>query len=82
MTRYKGFHSRQSVVPPAAVITSTGSLAACYRGGMDDVRTRIPDLRDVPLAELVTVGLDEAFQRVIPAAPVTVAPGAKFGSAI
>jgi hypothetical protein len=49
---------------------------------MDDVLTKIRDLRDVPLADLATISLDEAFQRVIPAAPVTVAPGAKFGSAV
>jgi hypothetical protein len=40
--------------------------------------SKVPDLRDVPLA-VITV--DDALQRVIRVSS-TVAPGAKFGSAI
>jgi hypothetical protein len=47
---------------------------------MDDVLTKIRDLRDAPLADLATASLDAAPGRVLPA--VTVSLGAKFNSAI
>jgi hypothetical protein len=49
---------------------------------MDDVMAVIPDLRDVPLGDLAMITLNEALGRVLPPSVVTVAPGAKFGSAI
>jgi hypothetical protein len=49
------------------------------------VPSKLADLRDVPLAEMATlstVTFDEAHGRVIPNRQATLAPAAKFNSAI